>query len=339
MLHDKLQNAFAHIEPSGDFANRTLDRMDTGRPENIAVSKRRLAVLGLATIFCLTVAVGLPFLLNARRAAVIAPGASQSIVSRWPRPTGPVAFADLDLPPADGLDFSDETFGPGSYVIMCGMSPYYTKDMTGAELAIKGRVEKVRFNHYECDEKGQSASMDFNDPNIRLQDDTLVYEIRVQKVFGARQSAADVRAGDLITTENLLYSIQASELAQSYRRMQEGHEYILMIGKQSIQVSNEQGGLTHNRFFTKESPYFLSGSLETLPMIELTRDGGYLFFAGDTSEEAFGWSDLLSEDTVHVNMPDAADLILQEHMHLRYGPGFEEDFQKLVDRNLLLKEE
>jgi len=99
---------------------------------------------------------------------------------------------------------------------------------------------------------------------------------------------------------------------------------------------------------TAESPYFMMFTFT--PQIELTLDGGYLFYANENVDVekpqagiGSGWVGLVNDETVRVILDgesgaltpdDCNDALYRDYMRLRADSAFEADFQNLVDQYL-----
>ena len=336
---NSLENAFSHIEPSPDFVSRTLDRLEAeteyGRTSRPWRSKGRRALVLCLNVLLVLLLAGVVPSLSGR--LLFAPPADSAAGPVLTLDGLPVPYASLRLPPDDGLDFSEEALA-SSYTLTDFALGDYTSDLSYTALAVKGTVTAIRFNHYAYASTDADLPASDGEHRLRYQESCVVYEIRVEKVYGARQEEAAIRPGDLLITENRLLGMTAASLTDPVGRIQVGHRYILAVGKGHGRLTV---GWTPSRTlegdYIMESPYFLT-HLHT-PPIQLTLDGGYLFFARTDTARPAGWLDLLNEDTVRVLMPDETDALYKERMYLRAGPAFEDDFQRLVNQNLPARSE
>lgn len=329
MLDARLRTAFTYIQPSPDFEDRTLARLrKSGRGKGHMI-RNVLISGGITAAACLAVVCTLIFVpwhglwaggpAHTATSAVTTSGVTTSALLQ--HDGNCVYYEELGLPPDDALDFSGETFGAETYSVVCKMAPDHTRSLGESSLVVTGTIEGVRCKHYYYDEAAALQS----EPEQRLQYqvDTIVYDIRVEKIFGAREEAAHIQTGDVIVTENQLIGMVDAAMAQANQRMQQGHQYIIMIAKGDDHLISDKG------IVTKESPYYVAGDLAALPLIELTPSGDCLF-------NALGWGELLTADAVPVVMPESVERLPEEGMYLRTGDAFAADLQRLVDEKLLL---
>ncbi|MCI8361021.1 MAG: hypothetical protein HFE86_06770 [Clostridiales bacterium] len=326
---DLLKNAFAHIEPSADFVSRTLDKLEA-ETEYGRIRRPWRLKSSCTLILCLGVLLVLPL-------AAVVPSLSGQRLPLSPAGYAteldgcPVPYESLRLPPDDGQDFSEEALA-SNYTLTDFALGNYTSGLSHAALAVKGTVTAIRFNDYAYDSIDAGLPASHYKHRLRHQERSVVYEVRVEKIFGARPEEAAVQPGDLLIAENRLLNMAAASLTDPAGRIQAGHQYILTVGKGCRHlISGWPSAYTFEGDYVAESPYFLTNS--HTPPIQLTQDGGYLFFARTDAVRPAGWLDLLTDNTVRVVMPAETDPLYKEHMYLRAGPAFEDDFQRLVDQN------
>ena len=178
-----------------------------------------------------------------------------------------------------------------------------------SQLVVIATVKDVRFNQY------------FTYTH------TAVYTLRINRIF---YSELDVSEGETFMVEQMLYG---GTMSDSEFGLQPGGRYILPICADDGIIAEYD--IDETRYTAaKESGYTLVYPFQ--PMIELTSDGGYLFFAQyNTDGIGLGWTSLINADTVDVVMDvdtasDTDSLI--DSMKLRADTQFEHDFQALVDQ-------
>lgn len=279
------------------------------------VKPARIAAVGLAATACAMLAIFvLPGLLGdvptAEPNAVAVSSLTSDAASAQPAEQrlalggNPVPYSSLHFGYTADTVYPDV---PNQTQSMCVIA--FSEDMLArSELVALTTVEDVRFHDY----------LSYTH--------TAVYTLRIDKIF---YSELDVAEGDTFTVEQVLYG---GCLSDSEFGLKPGGRYILPICAdegivQEYDIDNEP----HTA--AKESPYSLIYPFQ--PMIELTADGGYLFF-GDRDENGggFGWKSLVNDETVEVVMDvetaSGTDSWVTR-MKLRADDRFEDDFEALVD--------
>lgn len=317
MMNKELcKRTIQYINPGENFTDRTMAYLRREQEQARRCVKRvRIAVAGLAAVACIAVAVFvLPGLLRGAPEEQPSPVAistpTNDTVSTQPTATqlvldgSPVPYSSLNFDYTEGMQYPDVADQTQS---MCLMA-FRESMLEQSQLVALATVEDVRFNQY------------FR--NIH----TALYTLHVDKVF---YSELDVAEGDTFTVEQVLYG---GTLSDSEFSLKPGGRYILPIYADPG-VVKEYDFSENVQTAAKESRYTLVYPFQ--PMIELTSDGGYLFFGErDAHGSGFGWKSLVSEDTVEVVMDvetaSGADSWI-DRMKLRADDRFEDDFQALVN--------
>lgn len=316
MRNECLDRAFGGIRPSAGFAEALEARLREKR--RAAARGRRIRRPVLAAAACGVFLCASLFLLP--KEEVSPPPAASDGAGSAAVLTGPVDYADLQLPPDDGLELEGEagTYPTGDADILLGNA---VTGLAGCTALVRGTVEQVRVNRYVFQPEGE----------VRWRDDAIVYEIRVEYVYGARGDLAELQAGDSLVLENLMYTLTSASLEGYAQRMQAGHTYVIPVRQEPTQIwAPGMSEMILDDSLRKESPYCVRNPI--LPPVERTLDNCYLFFGKWMRGEAVGWYDLIGEDTVHVIMPEEADPAFKENMYLRPGAAFDANLQRLADQ-------
>ncbi len=312
MNEQKYRQAMEYIRPGEGFEADTMECLRRRRKRARTV---RVVAAGLAAAACAAfVLFALPGLL--------APAAElPSVPVAIATPEGSASAQPTQLPPLtlDGspVDYSSLKFaytGDGNYpgvpdqtAQMCVIA--FSEEMLKRSALVAGvTVEDVRFLDY------------FDHTHSAL------FTLRLDKIY---YTSLDVSEGDTFTVEQVLYG---GCLADSEFSLKPGGRYILPIcADEGIIAEYDIDNVAHTA--AKQSAYSLIYPFQ--PMIELTADGGALFFGErDADGSGFGWKSLVDENTVEVVMDvetaSGADSWITR-MKLRADAGFEDDFQALVD--------
>jgi len=216
----------------------------------------------------------------------------------------PVAYSSLQFGYTGEVQYPHVPDQTGQMCILA-----FSEEMLAqSQLVVRATVEDVQFRQY-----------------FRYTH-TALYTLRIDKVF---YSELNVSAGDTFMVEQVLYG---GTLSDSEFSLKPGGRYILPICTDAG-IVQEYDVSENVQTATKESKYTLVYPFQ--PMIELTSDGGYLFFGERRADgSGFGWKSLVGGETVEIIMDvetvSGADSWI-DRMKLRADDQFEDDFQALVD--------
>lgn len=234
----------------------------------------------------------------------------------------PVQYSDLKLVRAgevivpEGVTFTGvlDVMAPGKF----------TEDLNECGLAVKATVLCHWSNSYDYSIIDCGVPEDSFKRNVNNTAHTIVYSLRIDKVYYAREGV-DVREGDVIRVENTLIGNYMDEAP--FAGLKDGGQYILPIGTDGElweATPSKNQSVTGNTAL--ETNYYLWMRTD-IPQIELTEDGGYVFFASSTQ----GWCELINDCTVDVMMDEKKNSMYKDSMKLRADDAFEADFEALVD--------
>jgi len=378
MNKTEYRSAVAPIQPSQDFYTKTISYLQRAQSERKQMkSRRRLfrpAVwTGAAALVCLTIAImffsGVPGAdkiwtmlrpgaaqtgqhpTSGPTASLVASSSSMSGTSSLCLDGSPVLYSSLKFAAAAAVDRPADLTGGGlADMAMPGNYALYWPD--SASLVVKATVMEVHFNRYPV--KFQVKKEDYkafltDEENQFIEQTifTIVHEIRIDRVYYA-DGSGPVQPGDLLVIEN---SLQYQDPDGPGSGLQPDHQYILTVSRGSGDLVSPADRAQYDAVIgqtTAESPYFMMFTFT--PQIELTLDGGYLFYANEDVKVSkpqagigSGWVGLINDETVRVildgqtgalNPDDSSNALYRDNMRLRADSDFEADFQNLVNQYL-----
>lgn len=288
---------------------------------------------------------------SGQTAASVASSADNAETSSLRLDGNPVLYSSLKFAESAAVDRpADLTGGALTDMAMPGNYALYWPGE--ADLVVKATVMEVRFNRYPV--KFQVKKEDYkafltDEENQFIEQTifTIVHEIRIDRVYYA-DGGSPVQPSDLLVIEN---SLQYQDPDSPGSGLQPDHQYILTVSRGDGDLVSPGDRAQYDAVIgntTAESPCFMMFTFT--PQIELTLDGGYLFYANeDVKAEkpqegiGSGWVGLINDETVRVildgqtgalNPDDSSDALYRDNMRLRADSTFEADFQNLVDQYL-----